>query len=141
MNIFKNMFLDDKTDEEKQTQIKPFVNTLQKDILNAGDKLNMAALEWADDNCNCPAGAIENDPTNTPNDKAAIANKNFVPYKDNIYYKDGTKKWKITAKDMAEENGPLPCDSIATDQAEYNVIINKSRKQFDNIVSNIQEKQ
>jgi len=102
-------------------KFKKFSKKLKKEIIHEGDKLNLAALQWVDDNCNCPDD--DNGNKNKDNDKASDAYNKMMEHQwyddDSIYYDDGTKKHKITPATFAKETGYLPCDLQDT-QKKYN---------------------
>jgi hypothetical protein len=108
-------------------RVKKFADELEKDILKAGDKLNIKSLEWVDDNCSCPDGITPN----TMSDKALLAQKNVKYPEDNVYYSDGTKKWQI--QDFQDTKKPQYDKEIA----EYDRIIEDSKKKFNNIIDNL----
>lgn len=60
---------------------------LKKEIIHKGDKLNLATLQWVDDNCDCS------------DEKESKIND------DNIYYNDGVTNSKINVEDFSREMG------------------------------------
>ena len=113
-------------------EFKKISNNIGNGILKAGDKLNISALEWVDDNCDCSKDT--NDNNKQINTKY---NKNMEHQKydeDSIYYDNGTLKYRITPSDFARETGHLPSDIKDGDDINNNDII-KVKKDL-NMVKN-----
>ena len=98
-------------------EFKKISNTLEKNIVNMGDDLNIKALEWVDSNCECPEDNKNNNNNNSNNsnkNKAKTAYNKMMEHEkyddDSIYYDDGTLKQRILSSDFARETGYRPCD-------------------------------
>jgi hypothetical protein len=105
-------------------------NKLEKEILHKGDELNIKALQWVDDNCECPNNSNNLDPS-YKNQKTQISYNKMMEHQkydnDSIYYDDGTLKHKITPSDFARETGVLPCDVNDGDNLNDDDDINKAK--------------
>lgn len=65
-------------------KVEKDIGKLQKEIIQEGDKLNRAALEWVDENCDCEDANTDQKLTKEPSvDKSNSSS-------DQIYYQDGS---------------------------------------------------
>ena len=120
-------------------EFKKISNKLEKEILHKGDELNMNALQWVDDNCECPKYLDTSDKINKNKELQSAYDKMMEHQKyddDSIYYDDGTLKHKITPSDFAKETGVLPCDVNDGDNLNDNDIDN-AKKNLDMVKSNL----
>jgi len=111
---------------------------LKKEIVHEGDKLNMAALQWVDDNCDCPDD--DNGRNSQDKDKASDAYNKMMEHQkyddDSIYYDDGTTKHRITPSDFAKETGYLPCDLQDSSNVNYDEL-NQAKEKLRSVVNNL----
>lgn len=121
-------------------KFKRYSKKLQKEILHKGDKLNIDALQWVDENCNCPNDDKNKRKKNEQRDKSTDAyNKMMEHHKfndDSIYYYDGTTKHKISPSDFAKETGYLPCD-IQDEPALDVAGFTRNRNKLNNVVKEL----
>ena len=96
-------------------KFKKYSKKIQKKVVHEGDKLNLDALQWVDDNCDCPDDDNKNKQKREERDQKSrdAYNKMMEHQKyddDSIYYDDGTTKHRISPADFSRETGYLPCD-------------------------------
>lgn len=86
-------------------EFKKISNKLEKEIIHKGDELNLQALEWVDENCDCDRVVKVSNTSNTSNNK----------YYDNETNKS---KYKITPTDFANKTDLHETDLQETDLQE-----------------------
>ena len=122
-------------------KFKKYSDKLKKDIVHEGDKLNMAALEWVDDNCDCPEDDTKKINREIQDEKIRNAyNKRIDNEKNNddsIYYDDGTIKYRIGPSEFAKETGYLPCDIQDKSISEIEKNIKNNRDKFNNVINKL----
>ena len=126
-------------------EFKKISDKTEKIILHEGDKLNMDALQWVDDNCDCPE-KYNNGQDEVEKREAKDAYDKVMEHQkyddDSIYYDDGTTKHRIRPSDFARETGYLPCDlqdntkinyaSFETNKNNFNTILNTLNTKTEN---------
>lgn len=121
-------------------KFKKYSDKLEKEIIREGDKLNLDALQWVDDNCDCPDDnkkkkqvyVSSGDMNGSSNYNKMMEHNNYED--DSIYYNDGTTKHKISSSDFAKETGYLPSD--IQDKLETSEFV-KNKQRFNNVVNNL----
>ena len=118
-------------------EFKKISDKTEKTIIHEGDKLNLAALQWVDDNCDCPD---DNGHNRENKQKAKDAYDKVMEHQkyddDSIYYDDGTTKHRIKPSDFARETGYLPCDLQDNSKLDY-AGFRKSREELRSVINNL----
>lgn len=113
-------------------EFKKISDKTEKTIIHEGDKLNLAALQWVDDNCDCPD---DNGRNREDNQKAKDSYDKVMEHQkyddDSIYYDDGTTKHRIKPSDFARETGYLPCDLQDNSKLNYDSFRKNKNKLYD----------
>jgi hypothetical protein len=121
---------------------KKVFDEIEKDLVKEGDKLNLAALQWADENCDCPKEKNKKkDQKSKIKDKKTLSLQTLVNHlggedEDNIWYKDEGKTHKINSFSFAKKSGNLM--SKVTEGEDPNITImttaiNKEKQLLDKI--------
>lgn len=100
-------------------EFRKISDKLEKEIVHKGNELNIQALEWIDDNCDCGEKfAKKNDWQKQKAQQVRAAHDKMMDREDSTYYDDGKNQYKIDPAAFAKETGYLPCDLHDGDNLE-----------------------